>query len=126
MFIENPACSLIGHVCYPDSTQRNSLLFQYGKQILPERLEGLLWGTVARAPDDGDCMIRYRRGAVDGDVLLDGDMMGSFLFSSGALRVFSNMLARNYMLDYLKWKRHFRGSVWRLSSVGSGDNGDEM
>lgn len=111
MFIENSACSLVGHVCYPDSTQGNPLLLQLGVQVLPEGLVGLLRGTIARAPDDGDCIIRYRSGAVGGDVLFDGDVMGGFLFPSGALRVFSNMLTRDYMLDYLKWKRHFRYPV---------------
>lgn len=107
IFIKNSACSLVRDIGYPDSTQRNLFAFQFTVEVLPERLIGFLWVSISRRPDDGDCVIWNWSRAVERDILFYGELEGRFLFALGTMRVFSNVLTGNYVLDYLEGKRHY-------------------
>ena len=75
------------------------------EKIFPQWLVELFGEAIGMGTDDGD-IAWFRIGIVDWDVLFDVEVYHGLLGLRYSLRVFSDMLSFDNVLDDVKWGRH--------------------
>lgn len=104
LFIQNAALALLRQVGNPYASDPEVAALGASENVFPQRLVELFREATCVSADYGD-VARLRIGIVQRDVLLHSQMQDIFLLIGRRLRVVSDMLAWNGMLDDLEQVR---------------------